>query len=273
MERWKPQAGDHVYHVCEFKLDSYEMKKRDMEGFKNWGYEVVESVIVDKYTWRSKTGSATIGWQSELIRRDIGKTTDANKTFYWKENDFGTVAFRTLAEAVQLAEGRIKLAHAALHETRIEGRPMYRNWLHWEKFKSEVAAAQGAAKAQKQKLPPAEQKPKQKRPDKRKAVLSEELYIQWRDGKISAAAGAEKLGVTDMTFLKYGKEMLEQRGETRKEISRPLPENLDKMYQEWKDGNISLAKAAKACKMQYSSFRFQVSKRKRKEKAKEQSEA
>lgn len=267
MEKWKPQAGDHVYHVCEFELDSCEMRKKGMEGFKRWGYEVVESVIVDKYIWRSKAGSATIGWASELIRRDVGKVTENNKMFYWKANDFGTIAFRTLTEAAQLAEGRVKLAHAALHETRIEGRPMYRNWLHWEKAEHKVTITQGEVKAEKQELPPTEQQKSKRKPNwvaPRKAVLSEELYIQWRDGEISAAAGAEKLGVTDMTFLKYGKEMLEQRGETKKVLSRPLPENFDKMYQEWKDGNISLAKAAKACKMEYSSFRFQANKRKQK---------
>jgi len=274
MERWKPQAGDHVYHVCEFRLDSYEMRKKDIEGFKCWGYEVVESVIVDKYTWRSKAGSATIGWASELIRRDVGKITDANRMFYWKENDFGTVAFRTLAEAIQQAEGRIKLACAALHETRIEDQPMYRNWLHWEKdtFETDIVSKDNkeeATKTEKIKQPLSEQKPKQKRPAQRKAVLSEELYIQWRDGRISAAAGAEKLGVTDMTFLKYGKEMLEQRGETRKEISRPLPENFEKMYQKWKEGDISMANAARACGMSYSSFQFQARKRKRKAKPQE----
>lgn len=79
MEKWKPQAGDHVYHVCEFELDSCEMRKKGMEGFKRWGYEVVESVIVDKYIWRSKSGSTTSGWASELIRRDVGKVTEKTR--------------------------------------------------------------------------------------------------------------------------------------------------------------------------------------------------
>lgn len=252
---WEPQAGEHVYHICEFNLSLCEMRKKGIDGFRNWGYEVVESVMVEKYTWRSKSGSATIGWKSELVRRDVGNVTEETKCFYWKTGDLGKLVFAHMKEAVAQAEERTKMAERALHEPRYERRPMYKNWMYWK-----VPQLEGVRENTKHKEVEKVERRSQMR--RRKAVLPEDLYIRWRDGEISAVAGAEELGVSEMTFASYAKEMLAERGETHKQKTnvKPVSERFKRAYERWKNGEIPTYAAVQESGLCYATFRYQAKK-------------
>ena len=42
---WNPKIGDKVYCVCEYYTSDYTMRYKGLEGFRNYGIEVVESKI------------------------------------------------------------------------------------------------------------------------------------------------------------------------------------------------------------------------------------
>ena len=255
--KWMPKLGDHVYHVCEFRLTEYELRKKNLEGFKNWGLEVVESVITEPYVWKSRKGSALTGWASEVINREVGTVTEGNRKFYWKDLDFGRDVFRTPQEAMNQAEARTKMAESALHETRYERRPMYKNWLRWKLALAVIVPAKSVL----QQETPA----KKKRVVKKKAVLSEELYVMWRDGKITTAAGAEKLGVAEVTFSNYAREMLIARGE-KHQLKKPVPERVMRAYERFKNKEITKAEAILESGLPRATFDYQVKKLKQMEK-------
>lgn len=257
-QKWMPKLGDHVYHVCEFRLTEYELRKKNLEGFKNWGLEVVESVITEPYVWKSRKGSALTGWASEVINREVGTVTEGNRKFYWKDLDFGRDVFRTPQEAMNQAEARTKMAESALNETRYERRPMYKNWLHWKLKPSAIENSESVLQ---------QETPEKKRTVKRKpkAELSEELYVMWRDGKITTLAAAMKLGVSEMTFSKYAKEMLTARGE-KHELKKPVSEKVKKAYERLKNKEIKRAEAIWESGLPPTTFDYQVKKLKQMEK-------
>ena len=252
-QKWTPKIGDHVYHVSEFHLTDYELRKKNLEGFKNWGLEVVESVITEPYIWKSRKGSALTGWASEVFKREVGAVTEGNRKFYWKDVDFGRDVFQTSQEAMRQAEARTKMAESALHETRYERRPMYKNWMHWKVLKAERKNTNHET---------VRNVTRRNQACRRKAVLPEELYIKWRDGEITAVAGAEELGVSEMTFASYVKEMLKERGETHKQKKniKPLSERFKRAYKRWKNGEISTYAAVQESGLGYSTFRYQAKK-------------
>ena len=236
-----PQAGDHVWHVCSFKLTAGELIRKGLEGFRSWGFEVVESVLEEPYTERRPDGTTAMMWIAKVVKREVGAETQGNSRILCKEQDFGTVAFWTPQEAARQAEKKTRQAEIALYESKFEQRPMYRNWEQW-------LAKDGAARKRSTLY----------RTGMRKVEMPEELYIQWRDGELSAAAGAKKLGVTEVTFTKYARERLAERKETRTPLGgrKPLPEKFYDIYVEWEKGTITMAEAARTCGMKWQTFRL-----------------
>ena len=248
-----PQAGDHVWLVDSFKLTAGELIRKGLEGFRSWGFEVIESVLEEPYTERRPDGTTAMMWIAKVVKREVGAETKGNSYILCREQDFETVAFWTPQEAAQQAEKRTKRAELALLESKFEQRPMYRNWEHWS----------GNGNARKRST--------LYRTGMRKVELPEELYIQWRDGELSAAAGAKELGVTEVTFTKYARERLAEREETRTPLGgrKPLPEKFYDIYVEWEKGNITMAEAARKCGMKWQTFRLHALRLKKRREAEE----
>lgn len=248
-----PQAGDHVWHVSCFKLTAGELIRKGLEGFRSWGFEVIESVLEEPYIERRPNGTTTILWIAKVVKREVGEETRENSCILCKAQDFGTIVFWTQQEAARQAEKQMKRAELALSGSKFEQRPMYRNWEHWS----------GNGNARKRST--------LYRTGMRKAELPEELYIQWRDGELSAADGARALGVTEVTFTKYARERLAERKETRTPLGgrKPLPEKFYDIYVEWEKGNITMAEAARKCGMKWQTFRLHALRLKKRREAEE----
>ena len=147
---------------------------------------------------------------------------------------------------------------------------MYKNWKHWISEQEPAAIDRTAAAAE-----PVIQKkkPAARRIRKRKAELPEDLYIRWRDGKITAKDGAEALGISLVTFIKYGQEQLKERGEVRTRMKPyapnrlPLPENFCEVYEQWESGELTTAESARKCGMNWTTFRNRAMELKRRREA------
>lgn len=84
---WNPKIGDKVYCVCEYYTSDYAMRYKGLEGFRNYGLEVVESIVKYPYKWKS----GGLGCVSVCLHREVGD--NANNLFYWKKSDLGTRLF------------------------------------------------------------------------------------------------------------------------------------------------------------------------------------
>lgn len=271
-ETQHPQVGDHVWHVDRFKLNAGEMRRKGLEGFRDWGYEVVESVLEKEYLENRTDGTAALVWIADTVKREVGAITPKNRYILWREQDFGTIVFRTAKEAARSAEAHSKQAELGLNESAFERRPMYKNWKHWMPEQETAAIGRTAAAAVAADLV-VKKKPAAPRDRKRKAELPEELYIRWRDGKITAKEGATELGVALVTFTKYGEERLKERGEVRTRMLRyapnrlPLPENFCDVYEQWEAGELTTAESARTCGMNWTTFRNRAMELKRRREA------
>lgn len=271
-ETQHPQVGDHVWHVDRFKLNAGEMRRKGLEGFRDWGYEVVESVLEKEYLENRTDGTAAPVWTADTVKREVGAVTPKNRYILWRVQDFGTVVFQTAKEAARSAEARSKQAELGLHESAFERRPMYKNWKHWMP-EQEIAAINRTAADAVAEEPVVQKKSAAQRVRKRKAELSEDLYIRWRDGKITAKDGAEALGIALVTFIKYGKEQLKERGEVRTRMKPyapnrlPLPENFCDVYEQWEAGELTTAESARKCGMNWTTFRNRAMELKRRREA------
>lgn len=266
------QVGDHVWHVDRFKLNAGEMRRKGLEGFRDWGYEVVESVLEKEYLENRPDGTAARAWIANTVKREVGAVTTKNRYIFWREQDFGTIVFQTAKEAARNAEARSKQAELGLHESAFERRPMYKNWKHWMPEQGMDAIDRTAAAAVAAD-PVVKKKPAAPRVRKRKAELPEDLYIRWRDGKITAKEGAEELGIALATFIKYGQEQLKERGEVRTRMKPyapnrlPLPENFCEVYEQWEAGELTTAESARTCGMNWTTFRNRAMELKRRREA------
>lgn len=119
-EKWKPEIGEHVFHVCEFILGGAE-RERKIPEYSEYGFEIVESVVKGKYQWKS-SGE---GCRSVSRSRLIGD--NANNCFYWRPEDYGKKLFKTFEEAVSLAEEKTT-AYEKSGMYSFETRPLYRHW-------------------------------------------------------------------------------------------------------------------------------------------------
>lgn len=117
--KWIPKVGDHVFSVCEFILSDYE-RDRKIPGHDSHGFEIVESVIKEPYRWKREG----LGMKSVSSTRTIG--SNANNCFYWKPKDYGTRVFRTLEEAIPLAEELTRYHEE--HYSFKKKEPKYRHW-------------------------------------------------------------------------------------------------------------------------------------------------
>lgn len=230
------KIGTPVYHVEEYRLSNYELKQKGFEGFDNYGLEVVESVVIAV----TDTHFDTI-----TEKRDIGSNT--NNIHHWERLALGRAVFLSKEEAAEEADNRAHNIQLGYHCSKFSQRPMYKNWLHW----------QDAAKA----------KPFKKQTGHRsnfvakKTTLPEELYIAWRDGKLTGPEGAKKIGVCVTTFERYAREELAKRGDRHtvktgnKVPPKPLPPMFDDCFEQWKLGLLSDEKAARQCGMSHTTFR------------------
>lgn len=116
-EKWIPKIGDHVFSVSEFMLSGFE-RDRKIPGYDTQGFEIVESIVKEKYKW-NKYG---MGIKSVSIKREIGN--NANNCFFWKPKDYGTKVFKTYEEAVPLAEKMTTYCE----EHCIKKEQTYRHW-------------------------------------------------------------------------------------------------------------------------------------------------
>ena len=208
------KIGTPVYHVEEYRLSNYELKQKGFEGFDNYGLEVVESVVIAV----TDTHFDTI-----TEKRDIGSNT--NNIHHWERLALGRAVFLSKEEAAEEADNRAHNIQLGYHCSKFSQRPMYKNWLHW----------QDAAKA----------KPFKKQTGHRsnfvakKTTLPEELYIAWRDGKLTGPEGAKKIGVCVTTFERYAREELAKRGDRHtvktgnKVPPKPLPPMFDDCFEQW----------------------------------------
>lgn len=232
--------GDAVYHVEEYHLSNYELKRKGFDGFSTFGIEVVTSKVV-------KIGAASFISRSES--RDIGDNTD--NEYYWKLSEYGRTVFATKEEAANEADNRAHDIQLGYHCSKYDQRPMYKNWLHWD----------DAKKSNSFKAESAEKQPKlRSNLGKRKATLPEDIYIAWRDGELSGPAGAKKIGVSITTFEKYVREELAKRGDKHtvktgnKIPPKPLPDNFAECFEQWKCGLLSDDRAARQCGMSSTTF-------------------
>lgn len=253
MTEWNPKIGDKVYCVCEYYTSDYTMRYKGLEGFRNYGLEVVESIVKSPYKWKS----GGLGCVSVCLHREVGD--NANNLFYWKKSDLGTRLFPTREEAAAVADVRAHNMDLGMWGKKYENRPMYKNWLHWNDEEKKAQKKQETQKITQKQV----QKPKRNRVYKRKNELPEELYTRWRDGKITAVDAAKEIGVSCTTFEKYALEILKARGEIHTYASnkKGLPEGFNEAYEEWKAGKINEAEAGKKCKMNHARFRREAIKR------------
>lgn len=140
-QKWVPKIGDHVWHVCEYVVSSATLKAKGLEGFRNYGIEVVESVVKAPYHWEN----ADQGCMSVSERREVGD--NANSEFYWKVSDYGRSVFSTKEEAAVLAGERAHDMNRGISSTKYISRPMYKNWMHWNDEAGRKIARQAEAKA------------------------------------------------------------------------------------------------------------------------------
>lgn len=127
---WNPKIGDKVYCVCEYYTSDYTMRYKGLEGFRNYGLEVVESIVKSPYKWKS----GGLGCVSVCLHREVGD--NANNLFYWKKSDLGTRLFATREKAAAVADVRAHNMDLGMWGKKYENRPMYKNWLHWEKTRN-----------------------------------------------------------------------------------------------------------------------------------------
>lgn len=242
MTEWSPKIGDKVYCVCEYYTSDYTMRYKGLEGFRNYGLEVVESIVKSPYKWKS----GGLGCVSVCLHREVGD--NANNLFYWKKSDLGARLFATREEAAAVADVRAHNMDLGLWGKKYENRPMYKNWLHWNDEEKKVQKKQETQKIT--------QKPKRNRVYKRKNELPEELYTRWRDGKITAVDAAKEIRVSCTTFEKYAQEILKARGETHTYASnkKGLPGNFEEVYPKWRDGEYTNAQAAKLLNLPQTTF-------------------
>lgn len=234
------KIGDSVYHVEEYHLTNYELRQKGLEGFANYGIEVVNSVI---------TQVESENFTSKASYRDIGNNT--NSDFFWKISDYGRTVFATKEEAAIEAENRAHNIQLGYHCSKFDLRPMYKNWLHWDREQIQKKVEKAPESLFKRSK-------KNNRIYRRKTILSEDVYTAYRDGEITAKVAAERLSVSITTFGKYISEEFKKRGEHHVIISKhkkPLPENFDKVFQLWKCGQLSEKKAAEKCGISHSTFR------------------
>lgn len=249
---WNPKIGDKVYCVCEYYTSDYTMRYKGLEGFRNYGLEVVESIVKSPYKWKS----GGLGCVSVCLHREVGD--NANNLFYWKKSDLGTRLFSTREEAAAVADVRAHNMDLGMWGKKYENRPMYKNWLHWEKPEMRKNGAEATKTPENGAKTRERTKRKSKQVFKRKAELPEEIYTQWRDGKLTTAEGAKIIGVAAVTFEKYAYEQIKARGEkhtgysgNRKKLEI---ENFEENYQKWRDGKLSGVDAAERCKVSQATF-------------------
>lgn len=257
---WNPKIGDKVYCVCEYYTSDYMMRYKGLEGFRSYGLEVVESIVKSPYKWKS----GGLGCVSVCLHREVGD--NANNLFYWKKSDLCTRLFATREEAAAVADVRAHNMDLGLWGKKYENRPMYKNWLHWEKPEMRKNGAEATKSPENGAKTRERTKRKSKQVFKRKAELPEEIYTQWRDGKLTTAEGAKIIGVAAVTFEKYAYEQIKARGESKKSSPHcPLPDNFYEIFAKVDSGRIPIAEGARQCNMPYRRFLYQVE-RVRKEK-------
>ena len=197
------KIGTPVYHVEEYRLSNYELKQKGFEGFDNYGLEVVESIVIAV----TDTHFDTI-----TEKRDIGN--NVNNIHHWERLALGRAVFLSKEEAAE-DDNRAYNIQLGYHCSKFSQRPMYKNWLHW----------QDTAKAK----VPKKQTGHRSNFVVKKTTLPEELYIAWRDGKLTGPEGAKKIGVCVTTFERYAREELAKRGDRHtvktgnKVPPKPLP--------------------------------------------------
>ncbi len=230
MGDWKPKKGDKVYHICEFQVSNYTLKQKGLEGFRNYGIEVVESTAKEPYKWK-KGG---LGCVSVAEKRDMGD--NANNLFYWKKADYGTRLFATREEAAAVADIRAHEMDLAMWGTKFENRPMYKNWMHWgdkRTFKANRA-----------------------KPHRLPESFSMAVYEKWINGEITAKQAGAMCGMAESTFAGHGYKLAKGRGDhrKRKKWHKPLPENYNDVYERFEAGQITKKEAAKECNVHVDTF-------------------
>lgn len=252
-QKWVPQIGDHVWHVCEYFVSGFTMKMKGHEGFRTYGVEVVESIVRSPF-FQTYGGRGCV---SVSEKREIGD--NANNMFYWKPNDYGRVVFPTKEEAAVLAEERAHDMDRGISNTKYSDKPMYKNWAHWSDEEGRKAIQQSVIKAKGRKRGP-ERKPSPEG--------FEEAYIGWRNGELSSAEAAHACSMAQTSFQEAAKRELTKRGENRKKLvkrHRTSPEEFQKAYELWRSGKTTVAEAARLCAMDYTSFYTRAHKKQREE--------
>ena len=251
-QKWAPQIGDHVWHVCEYALSNFELKVKGLEGFRTHGVEVVESTVKSPYHWKN----ADQGCMSVSEKRDVGDNVASE--FYWKISDYGSTVFPTKEEAAVLAEERAHDMDRGIFSTKYNSKPMYKNWMHWNGKEGRRTAQYTATKA------------KGRRGPQRKPLPAgfEDAYTGWRNGELSNAEAAHACGMPQTSFQEAAKRELTKRGEVRRKLTRrhrTAPEAFQKVYEKWRSGEITIAEAARECAMDYTSFYTRAHKKQREE--------
>ena len=97
--KWTPQIGDHVYHICEYNVMDIELKIKGLEGFRTYGIEVVESVVLRPYRWKSYgVGCETACFEDVYSRWRDGEltTVQAALEVEMPQSSFSVAAAREL---------------------------------------------------------------------------------------------------------------------------------------------------------------------------------
>ncbi len=274
--KWQPNIGDHVWHVAEYLTTASGMRKRGLKGFRPYGLEVVESEItsiLDNGTFTA-LGVAT----SERIGN-----IEATDIFKWSQDDLNKIVFLDCKSAAEMAQLRIRdMEHGNIGNV-YENKPMYKNWLHLANTdKTPVLKSKKYVHVfpdgwdmdvYNEWLKGLSARLHLANTDKTPVLKSKkyvhvfpdgwdmDVYNEWLKG-LSARQAAEKCGLNTSTFAVHARRLAKERGDTKiaaPTSSRPkrvLPDNFNDVCDEYRQGKISQADAARKCAMWSSTFKY-----------------
>lgn len=240
-----PSVGDHVFHICNYNVGNATLNKKGLDGFRNYGIEVVEGRVERNLTDPEMDTVMTIVEKRNLSKGESG-------IYFWDVEDFGKKVFTSREEAAKYADKRAyDMDHA--YGNKFEQKPMYKNWKHWGLNLPPVTKVNKFAPDTKKR------KGFQPRP---LPENFEEVYPKWRDGEYTNAQAAQLLNLPQTTFSDVVRRELKKRGEKHiiknQGIKKPLPEGFNDVYEEWECGEINGAEAARKLGMEYTTFLYRA---------------
>ena len=243
-----PSVGDHVYHICNYNVGNAALHEKGLDGFRNYGIEVVEGKVERNLTDPEMNTVMTI-----VEKRNLSK--GESDIYFWEVEDFGKKVFTSREEAAKYADKRAyDMDHA--YGNKFDQKPMYKNWKHWGLNLPPVTKVNKITKPTTAR--------KSRKGFRRKPLPDnfDAVYEKWRDGDYTNAQAAKLLNMPQSTFSEATKAELKKRGEKHslKNVGqrKELPEGFNDVYEDWESGEISAAEAARKLGMEYTTFLYRA---------------